>query len=72
MNQDLEKYAKPLGAVMIGLGLFTLSVGVARYFLVQDALIRGVYPVARVSITLLSFVLVAIVVVVFALILVDR
>ncbi|KAI0754609.1 hypothetical protein C8Q80DRAFT_1066964, partial [Daedaleopsis nitida] len=65
MHQDLEKYARPLGAVMIALGLFTLSVGVARYFLVQEALIRGVYPVARITPTILSFALVSVVIVVF-------
>ncbi|KAI8986181.1 hypothetical protein BD414DRAFT_416332 [Trametes punicea] len=66
---DLERYARPLGAAMIGIGLYTLSVGVARYFLVQDALIRGVYPVARISITALSFAVVAMVITVFTVIL---
>ncbi|KAI8986182.1 hypothetical protein BD414DRAFT_398596, partial [Trametes punicea] len=64
-NKDMERFARPLGAVMIIIGLVTLAVGVARYFLVQDALIRGVYPVARVSTTVLSFVMLALVVVVF-------
>ncbi|KAI0761999.1 hypothetical protein BD413DRAFT_453716, partial [Trametes elegans] len=63
-NQHLERYARPLGAVMIVLGLFTLAIGVLRYFLIQDALIRGKYPVARLSTSVLSFVMLAIVIVV--------
>ncbi|KAI0718207.1 hypothetical protein C8T65DRAFT_639371 [Cerioporus squamosus] len=72
LNSDVERFARPLGAVMIGLGLFTLVVGVARYFLIQHALIRGMYPVARISPTLLSVILVLVVIVVFVIILVAR
>ncbi|RPD56196.1 hypothetical protein L226DRAFT_464529 [Lentinus tigrinus ALCF2SS1-7] len=68
----VEKFARPLGAVMIGLGIYTLSVGVLRYFLVQDALMRGVYPVARIGPTMLAGILVIVVVVVFVIILVAR
>ncbi|KAI0351421.1 hypothetical protein OH77DRAFT_1411127 [Trametes cingulata] len=68
-RDDLERFARPLGAVMIGIGLYTLAVGVIRYFLVQDALIRGVYPVARVSTTVLSFAVIAMVISVFVVIL---
>ncbi|TFK93313.1 hypothetical protein K466DRAFT_581140 [Polyporus arcularius HHB13444] len=71
-NSHVDRFARPLGAVMIGLGLFTLLVGVARYFLIQEALIRGVYPVARISPTLLSLILVLVVIVVFVIILVAR
>ncbi|OJT11962.1 hypothetical protein TRAPUB_11484 [Trametes pubescens] len=69
-NKDLERFARPLGTVMIILGLYTLVVGVIRYFMVQDALIRGVYPVARISAGLLSFMMLAIVIVVFLIILI--
>ncbi len=72
MNKDMQRFARPLGAVMIGLGLFTLFVGIGRYFLVQDALIRGVYPVARVSTSVLSVAIFAIAVVVFVIIVVTR
>ena len=72
MDTHVERFARPLGAVMIGLGLFTLLIGIARYFLIQDALIHGKYPVARVSPTLLSVVLVLVVIVVFVIILVAR
>ncbi|KAI0684213.1 hypothetical protein C8T65DRAFT_682512 [Cerioporus squamosus] len=61
LNSDVERA-----------GLFTLVVGVARYFLIQRALIRGMYPVARISPTLLSVILVLVVIVVFVIILVAR
>ncbi|KAL1950033.1 hypothetical protein VTO73DRAFT_5155 [Trametes versicolor] len=69
-DKNLERFARPLGAVMIILGLYTLVVGVIRYFMVQDALIRGVYPVARISAGLLSFMMLALVIVVFVIILI--
>ncbi|KAI0823162.1 hypothetical protein BC628DRAFT_1325530 [Trametes gibbosa] len=68
-RDDLERLARPLGSVMIAIGLFTLGIGVLRYFLVQDALVRGVYPVARVSASALSFFVLAIVIAVFVVIL---
>ncbi|KAI0373812.1 hypothetical protein BV20DRAFT_962402 [Pilatotrama ljubarskyi] len=71
-NKDMERFARPLGAVMIILGLLTLGVGVFRYFLVQDALIRGVYPVARISPSLLSFAMLVLVIVVLVIILIAR
>ncbi|KAI0351422.1 hypothetical protein OH77DRAFT_936517 [Trametes cingulata] len=71
-NKDMERFARPLGAVIIVLGMLTLGVGVFRYFLVQDALIRGVYPVARISTSLLSFAMLALVIVVLVIILIAR
>ncbi|KAH9892010.1 hypothetical protein C8Q73DRAFT_649598 [Cubamyces lactineus] len=71
-NKHMERFARPLGALMIIIGLFTLAVGVARYFMVQDALIRGVYPVARISTTALSFIMLSLVIVVFVIILIAR
>ncbi|EJF60999.1 hypothetical protein DICSQDRAFT_32065, partial [Dichomitus squalens LYAD-421 SS1] len=65
IGKEWQRYARPLGAVTIGLGIYTLVVGVSRYFIVQDALIRGVYPVARVSIVLLSFTLLSFIIAVF-------
>ncbi|CDO74274.1 hypothetical protein BN946_scf184647.g3 [Trametes cinnabarina] len=71
-HKDTERFARPLGAVMIILGLFTLAVGIVRYFVVQDSLIRGVYPVARVTTTVLSFIMLALIIVVFVIILIAR
>ncbi|KAI0642998.1 hypothetical protein C8Q79DRAFT_890159, partial [Trametes meyenii] len=61
----MQRFARPLGALMIALGMVTLGVGVMRYFLIQDALVRGVYPVARISTGALSFVLFVVIIVVF-------
>ncbi|TBU46270.1 hypothetical protein BD309DRAFT_954556 [Dichomitus squalens] len=72
IGKEWQRYARPLGAVMIGLGIYTLVVGVSRYFIVQDALIRGVYPVARVSTVLLSFALLSFIIAVFVIILAVR
>ena len=71
LKEDLGKYARPLGAVMVIIGMYTLAVGAVRFFMVQDALIRGVYPVTRVTPTLLSFTLVAVAIVILAIILTD-
>ena len=68
-REDLERFARPLGATMIGVGLYTLLVGAIRYFIVQDALVRGVYPVARLSASMLAFAVVVLVVAVFIVIL---
>ncbi|RDX43050.1 hypothetical protein OH76DRAFT_1410487 [Lentinus brumalis] len=68
----MERFARPLGALMIGLGICTLSIGVMRYFIVQASLIRGVYPVARIGPTMISAILVVTVVVVFVVILTAR
>ncbi|OSD02390.1 hypothetical protein PYCCODRAFT_1452209 [Trametes coccinea BRFM310] len=68
-RRDLEHFARPLGATMIAIGLYTLWVGIARYFLVQGSLVRGVYPVARVSISMLSFAVLAMVITIFVVIL---
>ncbi|EIW81253.1 hypothetical protein CONPUDRAFT_104558 [Coniophora puteana RWD-64-598 SS2] len=62
---NLEQWARPLGAVIILLGLLVLIYGVVRYFTTQAALIRGYYPIARNSLTGLAFVLGTIIGVVF-------
>jgi uncharacterized membrane protein YidH (DUF202 family) len=64
-NKGLETYSRPLGAVIISVGLATLLLGVVRYFMIQNALIGGNYPVARASTILLAVVMGAIIVAVF-------
>ncbi|GBE85211.1 hypothetical protein BKA93DRAFT_737765 [Sparassis latifolia] len=71
-NQKLEKYSRPLGATFIMIGLFTLALGGARYFEVQGALIRGVYPAIRISVVLVSVALGAVILIVFCIILAVR
>ncbi|GJE92650.1 DUF202 domain-containing protein [Phanerochaete sordida] len=67
-NHSLEAYSRPIGAVVICVGLATLALGLTRYFAIQNALIDGNYPVARVSTMLLALVMMAIIVVVFGII----
>lgn len=67
-NRSLEAYSRPLGAVIICVGLATLGLGLTRYFAIQNALIGGNYPVARVTTLLLALVMMAIIVVVFGVI----
>ncbi|KAI0088605.1 hypothetical protein BDY19DRAFT_174293 [Irpex rosettiformis] len=67
-SKTLEKYSRPLGAVIIIIGLGVLLLGLVRYFLIQNALMGGNYPIARVSIFLISVVMSAITIVVFGII----
>lgn len=60
-----QRFARPLGATVVLLGLFILIYGLVRYFMTQAALIRGFFPVARNSIAALAFALGAVVGIVF-------
>jgi len=71
-NKAILRFSRPLGATIIVLGMLTLALGAARYFIIQLALVNGNFPVARVSPALLSFALLAIILVVFVVILVVR
>ncbi|PCH40380.1 hypothetical protein WOLCODRAFT_136834 [Wolfiporia cocos MD-104 SS10] len=64
-NQQLQRYSRPLGATIIVIGLCTLFLGVIRYYAVQNALVKGVYPVARVSAVFVAFALCGIITAVF-------
>ena len=68
-NKALEKFARPLGAVIICIGLATLVLGLVRFFAIQKALIGGQYPVARVSAMLLAATMSVVVAIVFGIIL---
>jgi len=71
-NQALQKYARPLGATIIIIGLCTLVLGVIRYYSVQASLVRGMYPVARMSAVLVAIALSAVIIAVFAILLANR
>ncbi|OBZ71493.1 hypothetical protein A0H81_08545 [Grifola frondosa] len=71
-NKHLNRYSRPLGAVIIGIGLCTLALGVVRYFLIQGALVRGFFPVARISAAIISFTLASIILTVFVILVVVR
>ncbi|KAG1822628.1 uncharacterized protein BJ212DRAFT_1264066 [Suillus subaureus] len=66
---DPQRFARPLGATVVLLGLFILVYGesysLVRYFMTQAALLRGFFPVARNSIAAVAFALGAVVGIVF-------
>jgi len=45
--QKISVYVRPLGASTVIVGLLVLFIGITRYFTVQVALTKGVFPVAR-------------------------
>jgi len=61
----IQRYAIPLGAATVIMGLVVLVIGLVRYFTVQNALPQGKFPVARVTIAFIAAVLSALVVIVF-------
>ncbi|KAH8085987.1 hypothetical protein BXZ70DRAFT_899974 [Cristinia sonorae] len=68
-NSAINKYSRPVGATIVALGIAVLFIGITRYFTVQVALVKGVYPVARITPAFLSVSLLAIVFVVFGILL---
>ncbi|KAF8869081.1 hypothetical protein BD779DRAFT_1458407 [Infundibulicybe gibba] len=67
----LQLFARPLGATTIMFGILVLSMGAARYFSVQNALTKGVFPVSRVGIMGITLSLATIVIIVFAILVSD-
>ncbi|KAG1777196.1 hypothetical protein EV702DRAFT_1103704 [Suillus placidus] len=62
---DPQRFARPLGATVVLLGLFILVYGLVRYFMTQAALLRGFFPVARNSIAAVAFALGAVISIIF-------
>ncbi|KXN88139.1 hypothetical protein AN958_07598 [Leucoagaricus sp. SymC.cos] len=71
-TERIEKYARPLGASVIAMGLIVLAVGLIRYFIVQSALVKGIFPVARLTPVLIATSLTSLVTVVFSLLVSGR
>ncbi|KZT12161.1 uncharacterized protein LAESUDRAFT_640935 [Laetiporus sulphureus 93-53] len=71
-NAALARYSRPLGATIVIIGLCVLFLGVARYFTVQYALVKGMFPVARVSSVLVALALCAIITAVFGILVGNR
>ncbi|KAI0684522.1 hypothetical protein BC835DRAFT_1293053 [Cytidiella melzeri] len=65
-NKALERYSRPIGAIIIFIGLATLVLGIVRYFTIQTALMGGNFPVARVSTIMLGVIMSAVIVAVLA------
>lgn len=51
--EDLSRYAKPLGASFVFIGIMTLVMGTLRYFRVQTMLLSSYYPASQFLVTLL-------------------
>ncbi|KAH7098983.1 hypothetical protein BKA62DRAFT_585080, partial [Auriculariales sp. MPI-PUGE-AT-0066] len=69
LNKRLQRFARPLGATIILLGLMVLLVGHAgllRFFRIQSALTKGVFPAARRVVVILSAILATLIAIVFA------
>jgi len=68
----LHIYIRPLGAGTVAVGLLVLFVGVARYFSVQAALVKGSFPVARLATGLIATLLAALVSLSFGILLAGK
>lgn len=51
--QHQTKFAKPIGASIIAIGIMTLVLGFLRYFRVQELLLQEKFPVSRYSVTVI-------------------
>ncbi|KAJ7653394.1 hypothetical protein B0H17DRAFT_897096, partial [Mycena rosella] len=69
--KPFENYGRPLAVASILLGLYVLLVGTSRYFAVQTALPRGMFPVARFRLGVIALVLAGIVTVLFGLLIAE-
>ncbi|CAE6449786.1 hypothetical protein ACGC1H_005588 [Rhizoctonia solani] len=65
IGAKLQRFARPLGAVIVVIGMAVLTLGVTRYFRVQHALTLNKFPPARKTVAFISTVLAAIVAIVF-------
>ncbi|CAE6404094.1 unnamed protein product [Rhizoctonia solani] len=65
IGAKLQRFARPLGAVIVVIGMAVLALGVTRYFRVQHALTLNKFPPARKTVAFISTVLAAIVAIVF-------
>ncbi|KAF9265367.1 hypothetical protein L218DRAFT_924596 [Marasmius fiardii PR-910] len=64
-TKRVQRWARPLGVVTVGLGITVLFIGVMRYFTVQNALVKGKFPVARFLLAGIAFALGVLVLIVF-------
>ncbi|TFK22829.1 hypothetical protein FA15DRAFT_497873 [Coprinopsis marcescibilis] len=62
---DLQKFAKPLGALTVIFALVVLLQGLWRYFKIQTSLPTNLFPVARASVAFSTFVFSGIIITIF-------
>ncbi|CUA68824.1 hypothetical protein RSOLAG22IIIB_03689 [Rhizoctonia solani] len=65
IGAKLQRFARPLGSVIVVIGMVVLALGVNRYFRVQHSLTLNKFPPARKTVAFISTVLAAIVAIVF-------
>ncbi|KAF9521208.1 hypothetical protein BS47DRAFT_1335329 [Hydnum rufescens UP504] len=65
----IQRFARPLGATTVAMGIMILCIGAYRYFKIQHALTIGRFPPARKSTALITCLVVAIIVVAFGVLL---
>ncbi|KAJ7466433.1 hypothetical protein FB451DRAFT_1369664 [Mycena latifolia] len=70
--KPFEVYARPLAATSILLALIVLFIGTSRYFAVQAALPKGMFPVVRIWIGIIALVLAGIISLLFGLLVAER
>ncbi|EDR01760.1 uncharacterized protein LACBIDRAFT_163612, partial [Laccaria bicolor S238N-H82] len=70
--QSIRKFARPLGATTVLLGLFILFFGMVRYFMVQVALPKGLFPAARSLVVGITFILAVLITTTFGVLLSER
>ncbi|PFH53871.1 hypothetical protein AMATHDRAFT_136537 [Amanita thiersii Skay4041] len=68
----LHAYVRPLGASAIMVGLLILFIGIARYFTIQAALTKGMFPTARLSAGVIAMLLSVLVTVTFSILLAGK
>lgn len=69
VRTPIHRYSRPLGATTVLLSLLFLGVGIVRYFSIQNKLMVGVFPVARMFTVFLAITLASLITIVFAIIL---
>ncbi|KAG6336872.1 hypothetical protein ID866_2230 [Astraeus odoratus] len=69
VGTNAQKFARPLGATVVLFGIAILFFGLTRYFTTQAAMLRGFFPVARNTITLISLILATLVSIILGIVL---
>jgi len=67
-----RRFVRPLGAALVIVGLGVLAVGVRRYFVIQTALTKGLFPATQRGAAGITIVVALLVVVVFAFLVLER
>ncbi|KAL0960857.1 hypothetical protein HGRIS_005873 [Hohenbuehelia grisea] len=72
VTRRIQAFARPLGATTVIFGMLVLVIGVTRYFTVQIALTKGMFPVARITITGTAIGLAVLISIVFGILVAER